>query len=271
MKKATLTLLALIAAMPASAQQLEYVDVQALKASSKNFETPAPSAKPASVKAGNYYLDANSYDPLLIRRRPSADANKINLIGGTIDIPGINNDLDFARQYRQANYQRYDVQSDVSLAVYTKNLPKVLFQVLFGIAEDNGNPAGGSYTDINPLVEDTPVAQPTEADIQALDIPQDEKDRLIVQLKNSKLQIEGRVNPFRKKEMLNMMMQIIKEEQAAGLQPVFGEPHTWSPEFMRYCREKGELIPLGFTKLLTALASGVTSRHFKTGTEAALI
>ena len=272
MKKAILTLVALIAAIPAAAQQLEYFDIESLKASSGNFETPAVNqARPAAAGAANYYLNTNSYDPLLIRRRPSADTNKLHLIGGTIDIPGMNNTIEFTPQYRQAGYLRYDLQSDVALAVYTKNLPKVLFQVLFGIAEDNGTPTGGSYTNINPVTDDTPVAMPTEAEIQALDIPQDEKDRQLVQLRNSKLQIEGRINPFRKKEMLNMMMQVIKEEQAGGLQPVFGEPHTWSPEFIRYCKDKGELIPLGFTKLLTALASGVTSRHFKTGTETALI
>jgi hypothetical protein len=193
------------------------------------------------------------------------------VIGGTIDIPGMNNTLEFARQFRQAAYQRYDLQSDVALAVYTKNLPKTLFQVLFGIAQDNGNPAGGSYNGINPVVEDAAVALPTEAEIKALDIPQDEKDRMLVQLRNSSLQLEGRVNPFRRKEMLNMMMQVIREEKAAGVEPRFGQPHTWSPEFVKYCREKGEMIPLGFTKLLTALASGVTSRHFRTGTEEALI
>ncbi len=263
MKKTILAVITLLAAIPARAQRLENINVESLKVSAKTFEAPPP-------KIANYYLDANSYDPLLLRRSP-AGAGKFNVIGGSIDIPGTDNTLEFSRQYRQATYQRYDLQSDVALAVYTKNLPKVLFRVLFGIAEDNGNPAGGSYNAINPLIEDTPVAMPTEAEIQALDIPQDEKERLLVQLHNSKMQIEGRVNPFRKQEMLNMMMQIIKEEQAAGLEPRFGEPHTWSPEFMRYCKEKGELIPLGFTKLLTALASGVTSRHFKTGTETALI
>ena len=269
MKKTIFTLITCLAALPAAAQQLEYIDVQALKASAGNFEVPAAKAQTAS--GGNYYLDANSYDPLLMRSRLPNRANKMNIVGGTIDIPGINNTLEFARQYRQAGYQRYDVQSDVALAVYTKNLPKMLFQVLFGIIEDNGNPNGGTYNNVNPVVQDPPVAMPTEADILALDVPQDEKERLLVQLRNSKLQLEGRTNPFRKQEMLNMMMQVIKEEQAAGLEPRFGEPHTWSPEFIRYCRETGEMLPLGLTKLLTALASGTTSRHFKTGTEPALI
>ncbi len=264
MKKTIFALITLLAALPAAAQQLDYPDVESLKASSKNFAAPAP-------ERANYYLDAASYDPLLPPRRPSAGSEKLHLTGGNIDIPGVDGTLDFARQYRQAAYQRYDLQSDVALAVYTKNLPKVLFQVLFGIAQDNGNTAGGSYSGINPVVEDAPVAMPTEAEIRALDIPQDEKDRMLVQLHNSGLQLEGRVNPFRRKEMLAMMTQIIKEEKAGGIEPRFGEPHTWSPEFIKYCKGKGEMLPLGFSKLLTALASGVTSRHFKTGTEVPLI
>ncbi len=272
MKKALLTLLACLAAAAASAQELQDINVETLRQNAQAFDAPVPMrAQAVPATRGNYYLDADSYDPLLIRRRPSADVNKIHVTGGAIDIPGIDNTLEFSRQFRQAGYQRYDLQSDVALAVYTKNLPKVLFQVLFGIAQDNGNPAGGSYNGVNPVIEDAPVAMPTEAEIKALDIPADEKERMIVQLHNSAMQLEGRVNPFRKKEMLDMMMQVIKEEQAAGLQPRFGEPHTWSPEFIQYCKDKGELIPLGFTKLLTALASGVTSRHFKTGTEELLI
>ena len=270
MQRYIFALITCLAVMPAKAQQLEYFDVESLKASSKDFEAPAPVAdRPSCARWGNCYLDFNSYDPLLIRRGLSPDADKLNVTGGTIDIPGTDNTLEFARQYRQANYQRYDIQSDVALAVYTKSLPKTLFKVLFGIIEDNGSPDGGTYTAINPVVPGAP--RPDEADIKALDIPQDEKERLLIELRNAKIQTEGRENPFRRREMLNMMMQVMKEERVAGIEPSFGEPHTWSPEFLEYCRAKGEMIPLGFTKLLTALASGVTSRHFKTGTEAGLI
>lgn len=235
-------------------------------------EPPAPGRAAAHTgKTANYYLEANSYDPLLMRRRSSAEANKLNIIGGTIDIPGIANDLEFARQYRQAAYQRHDIQSDVALAVYVKNLPKMLVNVLFGIIVDHGNPAGGTYTGINGVVLDPPAALPTEAEIMGLDVPQEEKERLLVQLRNAKMQIEGRENPFRKDEMLKMMKQIIVEEAAGGIQPKYGEPHEWSPEFTRYCRENVEMLPLNLTKLLTALSAGVTSRHFKTGMEVSLI
>ena len=262
LKKTSFALAALLSAVPSFSQQLTDIDVTALKAASRVSAAPAP-------QRANYYLDPASYDPLL--ERPSRDGEKLHIIGGTIDIPGTVGTLDFARQYRQADYRRHDLQSDVALAVYTKNLPKMLFQVIFGIIEDNGNPAGGTYSGQNPVVQDPPVAMPTEAEILALDIPEDEKERLLVQLRNSKMHIEGRINPFRKKEMLKMYTQIMLEEKANGLEPKFGLPHEWSPEFRQYCRDKGEIIPLTFTKLLTALASGVTSRHFKTGTESALI
>ena len=263
MKKTLFPILTFLAALPAQAQ-LQYPDVKELKASSSQFAAPA-------AKRANYYLDENSYDPLLMRRAPAGDAQKINIIGGTIDIPGIDGTLDFSRKFRQAAYQRHDLQSDVALTVYTKNLPKMLFQVLFGIIEDNGNPNAGTYNGINPVMQDPPVAMPTEAEILALDVPEDEKERLLVQLRNSRMHIEGRINPFRKKEMIEMYKQIIVEEKANGIEPKFGLPHEWSPEFRAYCREKGEMIPLTFTKLLTALASGTTSRFFKTGTEEALI
>ncbi|MBI4801585.1 MAG: hypothetical protein HY796_03580 [Elusimicrobia bacterium] len=237
-------------------------------------QAPAfPAADAKAPRYGNYYLDENSYDPLLTRSLPSLQ--KINVIGGDINIPGADSGLNFARKYRQAAYQVYDLQSDVALTVYTKSIPKTLFRVLFGVVEDNGATSGGTYGDINPVAPDTQdpvIALPTEAEIMAQEIPQDEKDRLLLSLKNSKLMLEGRVNPFRVKEMVKMLTQIMKEEMDAnGITPQFGVPHAWSPEFTAYCKATGEMIPLTFTKLLTALASGVTSRHFKTGKENDLV
>ncbi|MCM2267569.1 MAG: hypothetical protein NDI60_07315 [Elusimicrobiales bacterium] len=269
MKNLLLTLILTVCAANAGAQRFEYVSAETLMNSAAVQPAPAVRAAAAAPASARYYLDQRSYDPLLMRGRRTGE--KINVIGGTIDIPGVDSSLDFSRKYRQAEYRRHDLQSDVALTVYTKNLPKVLFQVLFGIVEDNGNPGAGTYNGINPVVQDPAVPMPTEAEILALDVPEDEKERLLVQLRNSKMHIEGRINPFRKKEMIEMYKQIIAEERAVGLEPKFGEPHEWSPEFKAYCQEKGEMIPLTFTKLLTALASGTTSRFFKTGTETALI
>lgn len=60
----------------------------------------------------------DSYDPL-VRRSLSSGANKINVMGGEVEIPGLDGNFDFSRQFRQAGYQRHDIQSDVALLVYT--------------------------------------------------------------------------------------------------------------------------------------------------------
>ncbi|MBU2575159.1 MAG: hypothetical protein KKH28_13900 [Elusimicrobia bacterium] len=279
-KKILMSAAVLLSLFPRCAISLQ---LEAMNASdiSGALDIPAPAVAAPALRAadaraprsGNYYLDEKSYDPLL--NRSLSSLQKINVIGGEINIPGVDGSLNFARKYRQASYQVYDLQSDVALAVYTKSIPKTLFRVLFGMVEDNGDADGGSYGDMNPVTpetQDPAVALPTEAEIMAQDIPQDEKDRLLLQLKNSKLMLEGRTNPFRVKEMVKMLIQVMKEEMdASGITPQFGTPHAWSPEFTAYCRAKGEMIPLTFTKLLTALASGVTSRHFRTGKETDLI
>ncbi len=104
----------------------------------------------------------------------------------------------------------------------------------------------------------------------ALDIPEEEKERLIIQIRNSNMMIQGRVNPLRVKQIVKMYTQIIQEENLNGIAPKYGAPHGWSPEFMQYCKKKGEIIPQVFSKLLMALSSGVTSRHMHTGKEEAL-
>ena len=259
-----LALLTALGAQNLQAQLFEALDLETIKASVSDISVPAP-------EQGNYYLDQNSYDPLL---RPRPSGGKLHVIGGDINIPGIDGTLDFARKYRQTAYAVSDLQSDVALTVYTKSIPKLLFKILLGMARDGGDTAGGAYSDINPVVpgdESSEAGMPTKEEILALDLTQEEKERLLVQLRNSKLTINGRVNPFRVTEMVKMFLQIMQEESASGITPKMGIPHTWSPEFIAHCKKHHEVIPLTFTKLLTALASGVTARHFKTGREEALI
>lgn len=258
----------ILAALPVSAKDSS--SLSSLRSSAVTGQ-PAPAAAAAPAPAhGNFYLDPNSYDPLLAPTR----GDRLHVIGGTIDIPGMDGTLDFARKYRQASYSVHDLQSDVALTVYTKGVAKTLLNILLGIIHDGGDNGGGTYGDLNGVVPNDPALAPhvlTEAEINAQNIPQDEKERLLVQLRNSRLTMNGRVNPFKVKEMVKMLLQIMKEEQANGITPKFGTPHTWSPEFTAYCKKHGEVIPLGFSKLLLALASGVTSRHCKTGQEEALI
>ena len=267
MKKIIFILASTLAAQYAGAARFDDLNIK-----SGNINGQTVKAVPAA-NSGNYYLDPDSYDPLLAPVRAST-GEKLNIIGGTIDIPGMDGTLDFARKYREAAYNVHDLQSDVALTVYTKGIAKTLLNILIGAINDGGDTSGGSYGALNPVIPDDPALHPhmpTEAEINAQNIPQDEKDRLIVQLHNSKLMMDGSVNPFKVGEMQKMLLQIMKEEMANGITPKLGTPHTWSPEFIAYCKKHGEVIPLNFSKLLVALASGVTSRHFKTGQEEALI
>ncbi|OGS12226.1 MAG: hypothetical protein A2285_07545 [Elusimicrobia bacterium RIFOXYA12_FULL_57_11] len=264
MKKTILLFSACLAAQTAGAAQFEALDLEKINRETAGIPVPA-------ARQGNYYLDPNSYDPLLMGR--GGQGQKINVIGGSIEIPGMDGTLDFARKYRQAVYSVHDLQSDVALTVYTKGIAKTLFNIIIGAINSGGDTGGGTYSN-NTVVQDAPALQPhmpTEAEIMAQDIPEEEKERMLVQLRNSRLTMDGRINPFKVDEMVKMLLQIMKEESANGITPKLGTPHTWSPQFIEYCKKNGEIIPLGFTKLLVALASGVTSRHFKTGQEEALI
>ncbi|MBU2530476.1 MAG: hypothetical protein KKD35_05495, partial [Elusimicrobia bacterium] len=245
-----------------SAEDLASISVKDLNLQFENIYVPNIETKATDNTAVNLY----PYDPLI---PPSAFEKQYRR---PIDIPGINNTLEYAVKFRQLVYSPNDLQSDVSLLTYTKAIPKTLFKVLFGIIDNPTNPNAAVYNEENPVVEDVAPENPlpTEDDIMALDIPDEEKERLIIQIKNSNMMIQGRVNPLRVKQILKMYTQIIYEENLNGIAPKYGAPHTWSPEFMQYCRDKGESIPQIFSKLLMALSSGVTSRHMYTGKEDAL-
>jgi hypothetical protein len=244
-----------------SGQNLNSLSVKDLNLKFQDIYVPSVETKAHTLK-----INLSPYDPLI---PPSAFDRDIRR---KIEIPGIDSTLEYAVKFRQYAYQPNDLQSDVSLLTYTKAIPKKLFQVLFGIIDNPTNSNAPIYNEENPVIEDIIEENPlpTEDDIMALDIPEAEKERLIIQIRNSKIMIEGRVNPLRVKQILKMYTQIMYEENLNGIKPKYGAPHSWSPEFIRYCNDKGETIPLVFSKLLMSLASGVTSRHMYTGKEDAL-
>ena len=241
-----------------NAVDLENISVKDLNLKLENIYVPSIETK-TNNSTENLYTDNPLIPPYSFDKR----------IIKTIKIPGINNTLAYAVKFKQTAYNPTDLQSDVSLLIYTKAIPKVLFKVLFGIIENPTNPNAGAYTDENPIVKKSLL--PDEEIIMTMNIPEEEKERLIIQLRNSKMIIEGRVNPLRVKQMIKMFTQIMHEEHLNGIKPKYGNPHTWSPEFIRLCKNKVEIIPLMFSKLLMALSSGVTSRHMHTGQEKALI
>jgi hypothetical protein len=245
----------------------EFQEITPVPFSSHPFPTAIPSVTSKDPKA-----DASG-EHTVVSPIPGFSDIDFNVAKGKIEIPGVNSTLEFAVQFRQTEYKLPDLQSDVSLLVYTKAIPKKLFKVLFG-SDNASHPGANIYGELNPVIEDSVSSAPqlpTEQEIMSLNIPKQEKERMLVQLRNSKLMIEGRNNPIKIKEMVKMFTQIISEETANGITPKYGRVHAWSPEFLKLCEEKGESIPLTFSKLLTALSSGVTARHMKTGKETDLI
>lgn len=243
--------------------RLEEISIEFSNSEFKNQEMLVPQVY------GEVLYAEPVYDPLI----PAKSYLKDKSLSKKFEIPGIDSSLEFAVRFRQNEYKLLDLQSDVSLLVYTKAIPKKLFNVLFG-SDNAANPSANIYGELNPVIEDSASSAPqfpTEQEIMSLNIPEEEKERLLVQIRNSKLFIEGRDNPIRVKEMTMMFTQIIKEETANGILPKYGETHRWSPEFLKLSEEKGESIPLTFSKLLAALSSGVTARHMKTGKEVDII
>lgn len=256
--KAAIFIFTLAASLTARAQSLHEMTPGDFLDSSQDMFIPKPEAERQAC---------NISDPLIPEGHCPQPERKI-------EIPGINSTLEFAVKYRQTEYSRHDLQGDMSLVIYTKAIPKVLFKVLFGIIDNPTNPNAAVYNEENPVEEPKPRPGndvPDEETIEAMNIGREEKERLLVQLANSRLMIEGRVNPLRVKNMLKMFTQIIYEERLNGIEPKYGEPHEWSPEFRRYAREHGEIVSQTFSKVLTALSSGVTARYFHTGKEKALI
>lgn len=81
------------------------------------------------------------------------------------------------------------------------------------------------------------------------------------------LRLEGRENPYNHEGFSNMFLQVIEEERKNGIEPSVGEFHRWSPETI----SKHRLNPmLAMSKILAALALGVSYRVMYTGQEEAL-
>jgi hypothetical protein len=124
--------------------------------------------------------------------------------------------------------------------------------------------------DVNaPLVEATVSNEPTAAQIHAMDIPDSDKQKMLVDLANSQLQIEGRVNPIRSRQMIDALTEVIREESNNGFPPKTTPARQWSPEIKAHCGKKFSAM-LKLSKILETMARGDSSRFLITGQEKAL-
>jgi hypothetical protein len=186
--------------------------------------------------------------------------------------------------YRQTRYKFTDVIGDFALlkkitpTIQSKK-KKALAQAevtaigpcaraFFGITADNSLEA-----QVQPLAEaslglferDEHIEQ-----IEKLPVPTAEKARLLEAYHAGRLNLEGHMDPFRSKELNEMLLEVMAEEyHQNGTVAGLGKPQGWSPEVIK---RTGSLPGfLRMSKLLTALSLGVTSAYFVTGGEQALV
>ena len=98
-----------------------------------------------------------------------------------------------------------------------------------------------------------------------IEIPEGQsyEERGVPEKKEEQIRLEGLNNPYKHKGFNNMFLQVIEEERVNGISPSVGEFHRWSPE-------TNTAPVLGMSKILTALALGITYRVMYTGQEEAL-
>ena len=180
---------------------------------------------------------------------------------------------DYLYNFQQATPMASDPLGDyVLLALNDQTFVRIYNALIYKDA-NRGVPANDirrEIYDVNaPLVPPVVSTEPTAAQIQAMDIPESDKQQMLVDLTNSQLTIEGSVNPIRSRQMVQAFSEVIREETANGIAPTLGSPRQWSPEIKEHCGLKFAAM-LKFSKILEAMARGDSSRFLITGEEQGL-
>jgi hypothetical protein len=166
---------------------------------------------------------------------------------------------DYLYNFQQTNPLASDPLGDyVLLTLNDKTFVRIYNALVYKDA-NHGVPANDvrrEIYDVNaPLVEATVSNEPTAVQIHAMDIPNSDKQKMLVDLANSQLQIEGRVNPVRSRQMVDALTEVIREESDNGLPPKLTAARQWSPEIKAHCGKKFSAM-LKFSKILESIARG---------------
>ncbi len=186
--------------------------------------------------------------------------------------------------YRQTEFKPNDPMGDYALAALAKNTPRVIAMSMrdhaaFIASRDQLAAAlecGLAYFSISPSKDESndPLLQqlrflPTQRDFNLLEkakITKSAAGVLMDELFKGDLSIEGSKNPISVKGMSQMLVRVLQEESAQGLEITQGEEHQWSPEFL--AAHKKEFRPYtSMSKPLVALARGETAKFMVTGRE----
>lgn len=203
--------------------------------------------------------------------------------------------LELIASYFQQEYKLVDPLGDHALAITSMSMPKKLWYTLtkrgdqleelywkhYREAEICGKPLFnfGHYSFAFNYEADHWA--PSENELQTLEnlifpdsisaeVQNAQRALLKKDLIDGRLYLEGKQNPLKIKNFKKMMLQILAQEyQINGITPTFGEVHSWSPGFRENFNVRYFPI-LEASKLLVALARGMTAQYLITGQEVAL-
>ncbi len=165
--------------------------------------------------------------------------------------------------YQQKEYQLEDPKGDLLLLWTAHNVPKFIKSRLTGAAHDF---MVRKHEAIKSLIEKYPeIPLP---DYKSNFVLTDHEPR---DLSDEPIAIEGRKAPFKIRNVVKMMKQVMVEEfHHNQIVPKEGTIHEWSPTTHRELKNQFKLFAR-MPKLLVALAQGVTSRFMISGKEDQLI
>jgi hypothetical protein len=187
--------------------------------------------------------------------------------------------------YQQTQYKSVDPVGDRALVnLHNRNL-KMIFYVVTQqnqklqerrqrsqeIIQELGS--FYEYDDYDPIDTDyNPSKVWTPERIASLDSASEKaKESLLKFALDTEFSFESRHKPFDSQKMLSMFLQVIYEEQKnSSLKAFSSTPHAWSKEFLQDTTLIRGHSSLAFSKLLVALAHGVSSKFLVTGQEPAL-
>lgn len=195
---------------------------------------------------------------------------------------------DILEAYRQEKYKLDDPAGDYALLKRSELVPPRAFAALTGTKEkprqykiirEEDYEITREYTSTEApqalsereILEDYRLRNPREAELfgsvyRRLELKSEiDAEKLKMVLENAAKPIQGRESPLLREGFGKMFAQIINEETANGINPIYGQPHAWSPEFLA---KYGQSSPmLATSKLLMALATGDTFRFMRTDQE----
>jgi hypothetical protein len=161
--------------------------------------------------------------------------------------------------YQQQEYQLNDPKGDVLLLWTANQIPKFILKNLQGKQSEHLKIREGKVDEL--LLKYPEYQKPVET--TNLVVP----DYITFNPDHIAIELEGHEAPFKVKNIVTMMKQVIAEEyQLNKLEPQLGIVHKWSPEIKKQIRKKFVIFSR-MSKLLVALSRGGTSNYLVTGTE----